>query len=669
MTKTDLQIVKKSEETRRTERPDDPDELTEIGQWYWVQDWERDWDDEKNDYGEPYIVEYLACVIEVGSNYAQLQGVESERSSRLWRLHDDEFPTRCRLEPDPQSHINQKIAHHQAQANMLMGKVQQLTAKLGITRATLTEGEKEDETKALMVVQGTENVDAYKTALVKAKEETIPDLFKRVQEEHEIMAGWMKANLLPYEAQKKRMEKVTGAIEDKIFMVELYAGLIEEMVKVKDGEPAPNDTKIHLFQRRHYMDEECLWNYKAGGMDFTDIEQFDRWLCRRKNLERILPHTRCVVSFRVRRNKKKRRAKSMSDFINIIFEGRADEQTFLYLRNGEQVWRLSTGINFGEELFPHKEDSITLGEGGGEGLWANVYWDRVEEIISDAEYQDKVEEDEAREVKFQEELAAWRADPKNKKHLDTIFEPHPHHHHRSEKWVQVSKDSVWYDAVMQKVAHDAMQHNRVAVVLQGILDRSPAMHPHPPWQLFTGEGFQAGIELVYDTSRALVDGDPPDFELYWASLNSSLTKGCVTVGQQDAWERHEAEKENARIRSWRRSSYHEYEFYKPYGNPGPGEVATVVRMGRKGTVTFEWYRERMTYTYGKSGDIKTKFTCPADKVLNVTAYTPGDYKQFYNDPRTRADYENWAPLLLAAEDWHAAQRKRKGKKKTKVKKG
>jgi len=38
-------------------------------------------------------------------------------------------------------------------------------------------------------------------------------------------------------------------------------------------------------------------------------------------------------------------------------------------------------------------------------------------------------------------------------------------------------------------------------------------------------------------------------------------------------------------------------------------------------------------------------------LLNVDAYVPGDYRQFYLDPRTRQQYLQWAPLLLAAEDF------------------
>jgi hypothetical protein len=59
------------------------------------------------------------------------------------------------------------------------------------------------------------------------------------------------------------------------------------------------------------------------------------------------------------------------------------------------------------------------------------------------------------------------------------------------------------------------------------------------------------------------------------------------------------------------------------------------------------------------GGLKTHFKCSDKKVLNVSAYTPGDFLQFYEDPRTRADYLQWAPLLLAAEDWHAAQAKKR----------
>jgi hypothetical protein len=53
-------------------------------------------------------------------------------------------------------------------------------------------------------------------------------------------------------------------------------------------------------------------------------------------------------------------------------------------------------------------------------------------------------------------------------------------------------------------------------------------------------------------------------------------------------------------------------------------------------------------------------------LLNVSAYKPGDYKRFFSDPRTRKEYLKWAPLMLAAEDYHAGvlELGRKGKQGT-----
>ena len=55
-------------------------------------------------------------------------------------------------------------------------------------------------------------------------------------------------------------------------------------------------------------------------------------------------------------------------------------------------------------------------------------------------------------------------------------------------------------------------------------------------------------------------------------------------------------------------------------------------------------------------DVTSTFSCKTSKVFNVSAYAPGDFKQFFNDPRTRADYVRWAPFLLTAEEWHDVRR-------------
>jgi hypothetical protein len=457
-------------------------------------------------------------------------------------------------------------------------------------------------------------------------------------------------------AESEVLKKRTDSIEDRIFVVELYAGLCETLELIHEGEPASNDEKIHLFQRRHYMDEECLINYEAGGMEFKDIYAFDKWLMRKAHRERILPMPKCVVAFQVRRNEKNREIVSLHDFIAFQDLISADKFTYLYIRNGDRYYRLSTEIDFGYELFPDIDHSMLT---GGQLYIKNDGFDKAG-IISEGEYQTKLEYEKEAKAKYKRELAAWKK--MSKKQRDSHMSPHywdPH-----ETYEPLTPASVYYDDAMGKLADDAKHHNRIAVVLQGLLDRSPAFHPHPPWRLWTPEGFASGIVLHHDNSRGLTHGAAPDFEAYRVKLNKSIKVGTNTYGQEDAWLRTEALKENERQdKDWRLRSKSNYTRYHPYGDPGPGTIAKVTYIDKDHCI-YRWERERRWKKWVSNPDkpgwmkrddsnIGAKFRCPTDVLFNIDAYIPGDFKQFYSDPRTRAEYLKWAPYLLSAENFHA----------------
>lgn len=638
---------------------DDGEEL-KIGQWYWIKDEDRDWDADREEYTEYYAVDpWLGCVTHIGSNYVLIESVGGVTR----RVHLDEFDEEVdRPETAPLDVIQGKVGYHHAQVNKLLGKIKQLTAGLGITPRHGLPEQGEGPSTALAIAHGTEDIQGHKASLIKAKEETLPELFKKVEKQHEEMAMWMKAQLIPMQAEAGALRKSTSVIEDRIFTVELYAGLIESLVKVRDGEPADNEERLSLYQRRHYMDEECLAQYEAGGMDYQHIEDFDGWMARPDNFTRILPSKRCVVAFRVRRNHKDRDGINLSDWLRIVHEREADMKTYLYIRNGEQLYRLSTIIDFGEQLFPDKEKSTLL---GGEKLWAKTFAGHVDEVITQREYEFRQEKKAEAEAKYEKELAAWEKAPKKKR---SHFRPHPPSSRYFDNFEECTSDSVYYDDVMKRIAREAIAHNQVAVLLQGLLDRSVAFHPHPPWRLWTAEGFTNGIALVYDQTRALTPGDAPDFEAYRDKLIALITKGSMTLGQQDYWERLEARKENdRRSRSYRYRSNDTVSHWAPYGNHGPGDISKVVKMGRKGQCTFEWERDRQGDKWVSNPDdpgwmkrdqtpLVARVTVPKKKLFNVSAYVPGDFKVFFDDPRTRMDYLKWAPLLLAAEDFHAKKK-------------
>lgn len=648
LTKTDAEIIVTEGDPKVAEELPDTGPTLEIGQWYWV----KGRDDK----------EWFGCITHLGSNYAEM----TSAGGSYTRIHFDEFDKECRFEPEPSAYIDGRIQHYQDKVHRLMGRVKEITARLGVTPSPeLRSG---NETAALAKINAGQDFNSYSKDLVKAKEDLLPDLFQKISKANESLATWMTAKVVPLKAQAKGMRDVIGKIEDRIFSVELYAGLTETVEKIADGDPAPLDTKIHLLQRRHYMDEECLARYQTGGMEFKDIHAFDDWLCKPDNLKRILPFPRCIVAFRVRRNEKHREFANLRELLRILEDSQYDKVTFLYIRNGDQVFRLNTKLDFGVKLFPDM-DRVTL---NSNKLWAKMFGGSVEKIISDNEYQGMREEHAQRlkewrvthkayEAALTTPEAKERAKKKGIKEPDAscVDVPWPGMKPYSDfdRYEPYTPESVYYDDISGKIQGDIKHHNRIGLVLQGLLDRSPVLHPHPPWQIWTNEGFESALELVYDESRALTPGDKPDFEAYRQRLNKKLKTGSITVGQEDSWERYEAAKEcRRRDNDWRDRSEYRPDRWRPQGNPGPGTLARVTSFSKRTKrCSYAWNRERQTQPYGEP--IRTTYTCPANAVLNVDAYKPGDFRIFFDDPRTRADYLKWAPLLLEAEEYHAGNRK------------
>lgn len=642
----------------------------EVGSWWWVKSKRKDLDRDG---------EWLACVVEVGSNYAKLEGVKL-----AWRVALDNMPKHCTAEPNPDAFINMKLGYHKGQVRELMGQIKSVCAQLGVPmNQALAAAE---ASTALAVTHGVDDVKKYSKALVKAKEKTLPELFEKVKAQHEAMAMWMKADLIPAKAELEAAKEVTEVIEGKIHMVELYAGLQEELVQVRDGDAAPIDTKVRLMQRRAYMDEECLAKYEAGGMDFKNVKAFDKWLARDENFTRLLPHERCIIAFRIRRNDKEygNGVDTLANFIKFWQYNEANKATFLYIRNGRQLWRMETSIEFEDELFPHKEDSDLLGVGE---LWIKESEHHISNrhfgndgVITARQRNAKIDAHKETRSNHAYLLWQWKRAGKPKDNWEYVAGEHddygrnpgsrhvisgrPHAWTKSQstldadpvsEYVLLTPHSIYHDDVMKRINKASIEHNRVAVIVQGLLDRSTCLHPHPPWRIWTPEGFAAGLELVYDVARAITPGEAPDWDGYRAQLNKSIRVGAHTIGQRYAWK--EA-MEELHGRS-----------YQSYGHrcgDGPARIAIVRKLHRDGSCDFTFTRERLRpkwvpaerpgYIKRDYPEIPMSWRCPAEHLTCIDAYTPGDFHMFFDDPRTRADYMEWAPILLAAEDWHHARR-------------
>jgi hypothetical protein len=427
-------------------------------------------------------------------------------------------------------------------------------------------------------------------------------------------------------------------VEDRIFNIGLYAGLTEEAKRVRNGKPATENDKLHLMQRMHFMDEECVSGYQVGGIDIEKLRDFDRWVCRKENFQRILPFPKCAVAFRVRKHDKEREwyGSLTSLFINLELQD-LDKLTFLYVRNGERLYRVSTDIDFGGLLFPNQT------EFNSRNSWAKMFGGSVEKIITDSEYQEILKEHQDKERAFKE----W-----TKKNPKKSWVEGPSRSHMSSiDYRPFSPDDVYCDDIAEHIGDQIKAYNRIVLIIQGLFDRSECLHPHKPVKLWDATGFEEAVTLVRDHDHALYSGDKPDFETYRTACNTSIKKGSITVGQEDFWKLKEGEKECARRDADWRSSRETYrpKRWEPYGDPGPGLLAKVVSIS-KGRATFRWIRDRKS-TRGEP--IPATLRVPITSLLNVDAYQKGDFKQFYDDPRTRSEYLKWSVMLLAAEEYHA----------------
>lgn len=449
-----------------------------VGDFYWVKS-DDEWD---KDGRRSKVVEHeiLMCVEKIGSNYAGFTIYQSKHSSDV-RVHFDEFESTCRHEPNWRQILNDRME----------------TARLAIqekTRQLINEGQKVNllpaestapsENQTLLPARISVDPKKYKRDLVRIQK-SLPEIAKEIEQLGEDLAVAAKNVSLPDLVKLNSIKEALGQVEDRIFTVELYCGLQEEVHQIADGEAAPIGTPITIRQQVLFMDEETLFDYDSGGMDFEKIGKFDQWVIKPENLNRLLPDQRGLVAMRVRRNAKDYgHASDLSTAIAHFQWKEANEQTYLLMRNGQRVYRIASTVDFMPRLIPKK--------------------------------------DEIGKEQFRKEDHFWDRDPEKPAEY-------------------VTQDSVDFDDHVKK-AEDLIRHyNRVVILLQGLLDRSSVFHPHPAINLRNLKDMERWLVLVRDEELGLPN-NKVSFEEYQKQVNSTLRVGkwvYIDGDYDERWEKGE----------------------------------------------------------------------------------------------------------------------------------
>jgi len=648
----EVQVV--VQETNTFESKQEP---LKLGSWYWYKDEDGT---------------YLCCIISIGSNYVKVKGLYSDSSSGHWtaRVHFDKFEEHLTPCLNAQEIITQHQAEYKDNVRLLLEEVKEITARLGVSNSHAIE-QKETTGTALIPITGVVDIKKYENELVKVAEKTLPDLFDKIKYNNEMLAHWMLADTLPLLAQCGNLDIIIDKVQDRIFNVKIYAGLAEQVHQFSEGDPADFNDPLHVFENRLYMDEESLIGYDTGGMDCNNIDGFNKWLAKPENRDRILPYPRCLVTFRVRREKKEYEIpRSISDAFAIQARDEANMETYIYLRNGENLYEIGSELDFGDTIFSSASKISST-----EPIMFRKDWKEFE-FMPLPEYEALCKEDDFYKARIKQEekerLAykkARRRPPKQrtKKEKDAWREwkreyehkaPHGGYFHSRDEYRegssqfrnrsdyrQLNQDSVYYDDAMAYLNKEIARYNRLALIIQGIFDRSEILHPHPPVKVWDNESFNRSVKLVYDASANLYQGERPDIEAYMETNRKGFSSGSVFYGQQDYWLRKNAEK----YMDLYPDSYHRTT-YSDYGDNGPTEVAQPLQWSkRKQTAAFSWLRERRRYNYYRDDLIRVTCKVPASYLFDLAQYKRGDYKTFLKDPRTRSEYMKWAPQLIMGE--------------------
>jgi len=585
----------------------DPLDAVKVGDWYWVKFDDEKWDDKKGKHVKVGEHEDMMCVYEVGSNYVGFSVYENDRiHTSEERVHFDEFLGRCRPEPDWKAVLNIRMEGFQKQIAAKTMEMVERAKELCLLKAP-----RQEQAEAVSMLPARSSVDlrAHQKELVQYQK-SVPEISKEIDELAKEFGAAARNMALPDMAQLGVVKDSIKIVEDRIFTIELYVGLKEDVIRIADGEPAGVDEPVAVRQLMLYMDEETLFDYSDGGMDFTKLGDFDKWVVRPENLCRVLPEKRGVVAFQVRRHKKDYGTPSnlLTAWTHMNWHN-DNMLTYLLIRNGQRVYRVASDIDFAPRLIP-TADEISKEPFEEVNHWSNK-----------------------REVKV------------------------------------VTPESVKYDDHVRKMMGRIQHYNRVVVLLQGLLDRTDVFAPHPSIRLSKAADMEKWVRLIRDEEKGL-SGLKVTLKEYLEQLNKTLRTGkWVYVLRQYRCAEKENKYSNKHYTQLHGKSVEIVRPQRSWAAEAMPAVCKVQAMKRDGSaVKVSWSKGKNSrgkeiwvsnpdkpgwghYDYDDNTEMMLHEWVPVAFVMNISDYTAGDYKMFLCDRALRGEYLEWAPSLLTAEDW------------------
>lgn len=427
------------------------------------------------------------------------------------------------------------------------------------------------------------------------------------------MKADMDRRLAEMRAQMEPLQREIRQIGEAIWTVDLYLGRDEEIVALRDNEAlaaAPAAAPFTLRQAVLSMDEETAAHAESGGIDAMHVDLFDEWVAEPANLARVLPEAKGVVALVPRA-----RGREYADpWLNDEMQ-KQNSWTYFLIRNGERLYRMRTDFVVGKRLVP-ATDEFT-------GLFVSSRYDHT-----------------------------------TRQHESTPLTP------GTPEW----------DAAAERQGARERHFMRMALILQGLVDRTTVFTPLPSHglNLLDQRTYDDGhAVLVRDAEAVLTDGRP-DFHTWLAAKNDNLRVGMRVMGAFNTEAFREAGHESHGSDYWRpndRITPVPANRWSETDIPSTGVLYRLEgKKSQRGVTGFTFKFERAKRWIDGPGaraeyrTPKTRATClvaPHDRFVLPYDLITVEECRYYLDARSqRAAYADMFPLLnaaIAAKETEVAQ--------------
>ena len=165
----------------------------------------------------------------------------------------------------------------------------------------------------------------------------------------------LESQLAAVKAEMALMEERLSNAAKTLRLMKNYAGIDAEIVRIRDGATASEDTPLSVYQQKLFMDENVgILRLFEGGIDSLDVqnlEEFDAWIA--VHYKTFMPAERALTVWQIRRDAKRYAygCDVESELFNHVMN-MGNFHTYFLIRNGERLWRFNSDFHVPDLVFP-----------------------------------------------------------------------------------------------------------------------------------------------------------------------------------------------------------------------------------------------------------------------------------------------------------------------------